>query len=112
MKNTSENQTTPEEIAESLESIAASLKRSHPKYHQQLLQLAAQTREKQWQLAAVANVVRKITELRKASLQRARQPEQSPVERAYLMAEANTYNITLDILAEEFGTEIVWKMVE
>lgn len=58
------------------------------------------------------NVIKKISRLRRASLQRAREPGMSAEERAYFMAEANAYSVALDVMADEFGTETVWKMVE
>ena len=107
-----DHQMTPESIAESLEAIAAGLRKTNPAYHDQLMQLAAKVRTKSWELASLKKVVKKIAQLRKSSLSRAREPGQSPVERAYFMAEATTYNVALDILAEEFGPESIWRIVE
>ncbi|NPV92355.1 MAG: hypothetical protein HPY50_16440 [Firmicutes bacterium] len=103
---------TPEVIADNIESIAAGLKRAYPQYYEELMNLAAKTREKNWQLVSLGNVINKIAQLRKSSLSRAREPGVSPVERAYFMAEANTYNVALDIMADEFGREVIWRLVE
>jgi hypothetical protein len=57
-------------------------------------------------------VVKKIALRRKDSLRRARENELACKERAYYMAEANAYNVVLDMIAEEFGDEAVWRIAE
>jgi len=57
-------------------------------------------------------IVKKIAKRRKESLSQARENGLDGIERAYYMAEANAYNVVLDMIADEFGDESVWRFAE
>ncbi|NLC08240.1 MAG: hypothetical protein GX755_09810 [Syntrophomonadaceae bacterium] len=59
--------------------------------------------------SVIQEIVKKIAKRRSESLRQAREQKLDCVERAYFMAEANAYNVVLDIIANEFGDEAVWR---
>ncbi len=63
-------------------------------------------------ITQIERIVTKIAKRRRDSLRQAREIGLDGIERAYYMAEANAYNVVIDMIAEEFGSESVWRFAE
>jgi len=103
---------SPEEIIAAMRHIAAEVGRSNGRQYEQINYLLTEMEAQEWHLQKIRNIVSRIADLRRSSLHRARTPDQTVDERAYFMAEANAYNVVLDLLAEEFGSDTVWMLAK